>query len=532
MKLSPVLLLLLFPAVVFARNQQEDSQKWRGKGNPKVPEATEAPKEPVAKAAKGKGNGKGKGKGNPQAPEAPEAPKEPASKGAKAAKGKGKKKGKGNLKSSPTSAPTAFEPAFEPSFKPTSEPTSAPTPFMSIAEFILTEPDLDVTFLALQRLDNVELELSELEFIFDGAIPPIGPPTLPPTNTPTGDTTLFPTAIVTDIFPPLTNTPTFSSAQTPRPTNTSPPLTNTPTISATSSFPLMTMLPTFSVLTMLPTPPSSTVVRRRLKFNQSNPLRRTNIIDILSEPGSFTFFAPTNNAFKSLPVDLLSILFLLDDYQSHLADLILYHGLVGARVVKDFRNNERIASFNTENVLIRKNPLRINGIGVSRPDIAASNGISHIIRGVLQPDWVTNSILDFVSSMSDLSLLLEFLVLAELDELVDEFPQNTKSALTLLGPTNSAFQALGEATLTFLGAPANKQTLIRILEYHVVVGVVNPDELVDGDILDTPLNIEVSVVGQTIEFNQATVVSDIILTNNGALYKIDAVLNPDSLTGF
>jgi uncharacterized surface protein with fasciclin (FAS1) repeats len=42
-------------------------------------------------------------------------------------------------------------------------------------------------------------------------------------------------------------------------------------------------------------------------------------------------------------------------------------------------------------------------------------------------------------------------------------------------------------------------------------------------------SIETSVVGQTIKFNQATVVGpDIILANNGALYKIDAVLNPDS----
>jgi uncharacterized surface protein with fasciclin (FAS1) repeats len=42
-----------------------------------------------------------------------------------------------------------------------------------------------------------------------------------------------------------------------------------------------------------------------------------------------------------------------------------------------------------------------------------------------------------------------------------------------------------------------------------------------------------SVVGQTIRINQANVEGQsILLANNGGLYKIDSVLNPDDLNGF
>jgi transforming growth factor-beta-induced protein len=115
--------------------------------------------------------------------------------------------------------------------------------------------------------------------------------------------------------------------------------------------------------------------------------------------------------------------------------------------------------------------------------------------------------------------------------------------LTLVGPTNDAFTALGEELLGFLRDPDNQKSLVAILQYHIILGVFTSPDLVDGDILDTRncrRSVEVSV-GDTLMFNQANVVprngvngvaSDSIFTNNGVLLKIDAVLNPDSSNGF
>jgi uncharacterized surface protein with fasciclin (FAS1) repeats len=251
----------------------------------------------------------------------------------------------------------------------------------------------------------------------------------------------------------------------------------------------------------------------------------------LHEPGDFTFFAPTNTAFRLIPVEVLELLFLQDEFISHLRDLVLYHALEGKRLAADFIAVQIISAFNKEGVLVLQNPLRINGHSVARPNSNASNGVTHIINGVLQPDWVANSIIKFVSSIDDLSLLLEFLerasLVQELGTLGDE--------LTLVGQTNNAFTALGDDLLGFLRDPSNQQFLVEILEYHIIKGVFTSPELANGDSLDTRTqgsSVQVSV-GETIMFNQANVVSsDSILVNNGVLYKIDAVLNPNSLDGF
>jgi transforming growth factor-beta-induced protein len=275
----------------------------------------------------------------------------------------------------------------------------------------------------------------------------------------------------------------------------------------------------------------------------------------LDQPGDVTFFAPTNNAFTSIPEELLELLFLRDEFAPHLEDLLLYHALEGKRLVQDFLALEIITTFKTEGVLVRQDPLTINGITVWKPNNNASNGVSHVINGVLQPDWVTNSIIGFVSSMDDMSLLFEFPeragLVQELDTLGDE--------LTLVGPTNDAFTALGEELLGFLRDPDNQKSLVAILQYHIILGVFTSPDLVDGGILDTRnrrRSVEVSVgildtrnrrrsvevsVGDTLMFNQANVVrrngvngvaSDSMLANNGVLLKIDAVMNPDSLNGF
>jgi uncharacterized surface protein with fasciclin (FAS1) repeats len=169
----------------------------------------------------------------------------------------------------------------------------------------------------------------------------------------------------------------------------------------------------------------------------------------------------------------------------------------------------------------------VNGIPVVRTDIIASNGVTQVINGVLKPDWVDNSILAFVTSMNDLSILLELLEIAGLDDKLDKFGD----ALTFVAPTNAAFIALGDVALAFLRDPDNQQDLVDILEYHVIRGVFTSPQLTDGDLLETSErgSVEVTVVDEdTIMFNQATVVSsDIILANNGVLYKIDAVLNPE-----
>jgi uncharacterized surface protein with fasciclin (FAS1) repeats len=281
-------------------------------------------------------------------------------------------------------------------------------------------------------------------------------------------------------------------------------------------------------------PDSGPADRRRLVIN------RVNLLNILDDAdGDFTLFAPTNNAFRFLPRELRVLLFTRPDnaFLPHLEDLVLYHALATGRLESDFMMIEDIQAFNSEGLRIRTNPFRVQGTSVSPDrDLSFTNGVTHVIRRVLRPDWVDNSILGFVaSSMTDLSTLFGLLVLADLDDNLDQFGDG----LTLVAPTNNAFAALGDAVLNSL----SQQDLINILEYHIITGVFASPELslLDGARLPTEQGtpIEVSVIvslgtrGVDItEFmlnNQANVLvsidgRDSILANNGVLYKIDAVL--------
>jgi uncharacterized surface protein with fasciclin (FAS1) repeats len=284
--------------------------------------------------------------------------------------------------------------------------------------------------------------------------------------------------------------------------------------------------------------------RRKLQFQLSNPFRINDISSFLDGPGSFTFFAPTNAGFNSVPPALLETLFTNDEFLPHLEDLLLYHGLEGGRFTSQFGNGARITTLNTERVGFRTldGILRVNrNVPVVEPNIELSNGIVHKVEGVLAPGWVSNTVLRSLMVRTDLSvsIMLELLVLAGLDETLNS---EQGSGFTVLAPTNFAFSLLnGAVDLPFLRNPANEARLDRILGYHIIVDkVYTTPRLIDGANLATASgnDVVVSVVDENVMldpvfmFNQATATSESILANNGVLYEISAFLNPDRVGGF
>jgi uncharacterized surface protein with fasciclin (FAS1) repeats len=135
-------------------------------------------------------------------------------------------------------------------------------------------------------------------------------------------------------------------------------------------------------------PPPNGSFRRTCKL-QNFSLRRNNLLDVLDQPGNFTYFVPTNDEFDKIPKDCVFKLFLEEQFRPMLGDLVLYHGFDGDRFASTFVNNERIKTFLDQNITVRVNPVRINTFPLAQPngvDIRLSNGVMHIIRGVLTPD--------------------------------------------------------------------------------------------------------------------------------------------------
>ncbi|MDO8308211.1 MAG: fasciclin domain-containing protein [Actinomycetota bacterium] len=97
---------------------------------------------------------------------------------------------------------------------------------------------------------------------------------------------------------------------------------------------------------------------------------------------------------------------------------------------------------------------------------------------------------------------------------------------TVFAPTDEAFAALPAGVLDKLLLPENKDTLVKILTYHVVPGAVMAADVTDGDVA--------TVEGQTVSLstadgvtvNGATVVQADVVASNGVIHAIDAVILP------
>merc|ERR1712019_58281 len=110
-------------------------------------------------------------------------------------------------------------------------------------------------------------------------------------------------------------------------------------------------------------------------------------------------------------------------------------------------------------------------------DNLASNGVAHIIDGVMIPPAKSladkkPNIVELAQSVDDLSTLVAGVVAADL---VDTL--SSPGPFTVFAPTNEGFAALPEGTLDTLLKPENKDQLVDILTYHVLPAQVLSTDL-------------------------------------------------------
>lgn len=99
---------------------------------------------------------------------------------------------------------------------------------------------------------------------------------------------------------------------------------------------------------------------------------------------------------------------------------------------------------------------------------------------------------------------------------------------TVFAPTDEAFAKLPKATLADLMKPENKAKLAAILTYHVVAGNVMAADVVKMTSAKTVngQNLKINVKGGKVHVNGANVITTDIVTSNGVIHVIDAVLLP------
>merc|ERR1712166_653169 len=113
------------------------------------------------------------------------------------------------------------------------------------------------------------------------------------------------------------------------------------------------------------------------------------LVSLFNGTGPFTLFAPTNEAFAALPPGTLSNL-LLPQNKVQLVQLLAYHAVSGSFHAKDFVNGQMLKTVEGQNVTVTlsSSSVDINKAMVVTADIGATNGVIHLINGVLIPSDV------------------------------------------------------------------------------------------------------------------------------------------------
>lgn len=248
-------------------------------------------------------------------------------------------------------------------------------------------------------------------------------------------------------------------------------------------------------------------------------LSAADLVGTLQGDGPFTVFAPTNAAFEALPSGVV------DDL---LADVDLLTRVLTYHVTPDLVTSTEVVGLSTAPTLNGKDiavsvdggSVMLDDATVIATDIAAVNGIVHVIDEVLLPEIV----FDIVQTAEDAGSFQTLLAALEVADLTGVLEGD--GPFTVFAPTDDAFAALPEADLAAL--LADPASLADVLLYHVIADEVTSAEVV-GLTSATMANgddVAISVAGSTVVVNDASVVAVDIAARNGVIHVLDKVILP------
>jgi transforming growth factor-beta-induced protein len=312
------------------------------------------------------------------------------------------------------------------------------------------------------------------------------------------------------------------------------------------------------------------------------------LLSTLQGDGPFTVFAPTDDAFTAAGVDLAA----LDNEEGKaaLTDILLYHVISGAVPSSAVTDGMVAAAVNGDDLTFTVGEgVMVNDANVILADVAASNGIIHVIDKVLIPpvpvteangDICYNSFTNTIAAGASFDECMSYAYYVDyemngqtftgcynlathtlttvsqeeceayiwtpamdiamtaqsttiLNSLVAALAQAELVAtvqgdgpFTVFAPTDDAFDEAG-IDLTALDNEEGKALLTDILLYHVVSGAVPSSAVTDGLVAAAVNGDDLTFyVGEGVMVNDANVVLADVPASNGVIHVIDKVLIP------
>jgi uncharacterized surface protein with fasciclin (FAS1) repeats len=251
-------------------------------------------------------------------------------------------------------------------------------------------------------------------------------------------------------------------------------------------------------------------------------INRAGLTSTINSSNNITVFAPDNEAFaaagitesaiNSLPVETL-------------AAILKYH-VVGSSINSTaVPTSAAVATLEGKNLYASNNAngVFVNGIRVKQADVAASNGIIHVISKVMMPP--TQTIAEIASSNPDFSLLLAAVVRAGLATAV-----SSEGNYTVFAPTNAAFNAAGFNSAADINN-ADQELISTVVKYHVLTTTVFASDLTNGNVnslqggalqISTAPSVKIASSSNPV----SNIVAADIIATNGVIHVINRVLLP------
>jgi uncharacterized surface protein with fasciclin (FAS1) repeats len=133
------------------------------------------------------------------------------------------------------------------------------------------------------------------------------------------------------------------------------------------------------------------IVDTAVKAGQFNTLaaalKAAGLVDTLKGPGPFTVFAPTDEAFKKLPAGTVESL-LKPENKDKLVGILTYHvvaGKVMSSALAGKVTDAKTVQGQSVKVDATKGSVMVDNAKVVTADIAADNGVIHVIDAVILP---------------------------------------------------------------------------------------------------------------------------------------------------
>ncbi|TDH04957.1 hypothetical protein EPR50_G00138340 [Perca flavescens] len=240
--------------------------------------------------------------------------------------------------------------------------------------------------------------------------------------------------------------------------------------------------------------------------------------------GSFTMFAPSNEAWEQVESDVRSAL--VSNVNIELYNALHFHMVNRRLLTKDMKNDMTVTSmYNDLGIYINhysNGIVTVNCARIIHGNQVATNGVVHVIDRVIR--GVANNIKDVLDVTDELS---SFKAAALTSGLMDKLDQ--LGHYTLFAPTDEAFDKLSPGYMERI--MGDKDVTAALVNYHLLKSVQCSEAIMAGSVYETAegSTIEIGCDGDSLTVNGIKMVlKKDIVTTNGVIHFIDRVLIPDS----